>query len=237
MLSACGLSTESILVIGVLQQLDDLPMPGIVVSHWTPRSRALAWNKCNVVVTWAICIPWTTTAVVCGIAALTRQPPNHPQPPSLFCMLLSCLTTVFDHFDRVRLGSKTGIAIEPFPLFRPFGVVADFLGIQVRPLVLEFQSRSTSHDHAMSFCVMTVGRKRFSVCSVHPYGILGHDTASASTMATAKLRRVADFEHVTDRPGVRLGTLTVTLADFLRRGERCPPTIRSSACHAHDTAV
>ena len=77
------------------------------------------------------------------------------------------LHAVFHHpTDFVLIEHR--IAIKPLPLRGPLGIVANLLGVQIgRFSWIFFRSKPMSIS---TCCVMTVGKNRFSVCSVQPYG-------------------------------------------------------------------
>ena len=68
----------------------------------------------------AICRPWTTRAVVCGVE-YSPQPENQPQPPSESCISVKPLDAVLDHLADLGL-VEDRVAAVALPLLRPLGV-------------------------------------------------------------------------------------------------------------------
>ena len=82
---------------------------------------------------WAICRPWTTSAVVCGV--LCSPQPREPAPAAVGKLHLGQpLHAVLDHLADLGL-VEDRVAIVTLPLLGPLGVVADLLGVEVGPLL------------------------------------------------------------------------------------------------------
>ena len=146
---------------------------------------------------WAICRPWTTTAVVCGIEC-SPQPENQPQPPSEHCISVSRSTPSLT-IRRTSSSSNTGLRLEALPLLRPLLVVADFLGVQVRPLLLDvFQIELHVQQNFLGNHRRQEAVQRLLGAAV---GIIDHVGQGIDHRAGQR-GRVADFEPRLLRPAL-----------------------------------
>ena len=103
--------------------------------------------------------------MVCG-QECSPKPENQPQPPSAQLHVGQRLHAGLRHaLDLVLVEDR--VAVEALPALGPLLVVADLLGVEVGALLLDLLEVQL-HAAAGSLWVMTVGRKRLSVCSVQP---------------------------------------------------------------------
>ncbi len=121
----------------------------------------------------AICRPWTTTAVVCGIGVFAE--PAEPAPAAVGELHLGeAFDADFDHpLDLGLVEHRVPGGIVPFLVPRrrpPPASGASPISWAFRFVRLAWIALRSSFIRFRMFCVMTVGRKRLRVCSVHPYG-------------------------------------------------------------------